>query len=490
MPVAPRDDFAWRQLFPELDRSDTALQAQIRQALVAAIESRYLSAGARLPSSRRLAEILDVARNTVVLAYERLIDEGYLVSLERSGVFVAAEGVAAAGPAPQPAADADFWSERFAVRPSAMQHIVKPGDWQSYRYPFLFGQFDPALFPTASWRESVAAASSVSSINEWASDLIDEDDPELLTQLRAQVLPRRAVWAAQDEAMITIGAQHALYLLTRLLVGDGTPVALEEPGYPDMRNMVRLAGGSIGAMEVDRQGALPGPDFGGCRVAFVTPGHQCPTTAVMPIERRKALLRAAARNDVIVVEDDYDADLSAESSRVPPLKSLDPEGRVIYVGSLSKALAPGLRLGYVVAPAPVISELRVLRRVILRHPPSNNQRAMAMFIGLGHYRGHLKRLAEALEERAAIIDATLPETLPGFTWRHEAGASCYWVEGPDGFDARKAAARAREAQVLIEPGDVFFAEPERGRRCFRLGFSSIRTDRIAEGLKALGRAIG
>lgn len=488
--ASAHEDFAWRQLFPALNRSDAALQTQIRRALVAAIESRYLSAGARLPSSRKLAEILQVARNTVVFAYDHLIDEGYLVSHQRSGVFVAADGVADSRGRARVVADADGWTDRFAVRPSQLQHIAKPRDWQSYRFPFLFGQFDPALFPTASWRESVAAASSVSSINEWAGDLIDEDDPELLSQLRAQVLPRRAVWAAQDEAMITIGAQQALYLVTRLLVRRNALVALEEPGYPDTRNMVTLAAGRLHPMAVDDEGANPGPDFGGCRVAFVTPGHQCPTTAVMSLRRREALLAIAAQHDVVMVEDDYDADLSSESSRIPPLKSLDPDGRVIYVGSLSKALAPGLRLGYVVAPAPVISELRVLRRLILRHPPSNNQRAMAMFIALGHYRGHLTRLQAALDERAAIVDATLSSALPRFNWRRDAGASSCWVRGPADFDARAAAARAREIGVLIEPGDVFFASPENGRRFFRLGFSSIRADRIAEGLTRLGRLIG
>ena len=221
----------------------------------------------------------------------------------------------------------------------------------------------------------------------------------------------------------------------------------------------------------------------------MTPGHQCPTTAVMPLRRRRALLAAARRRDVMLVEDDYDADLTADSSRVPPLKSLDTDGRVIYVGSLSKAVAPGLRLGYLVAPAPVISELRVLRRVMLRHPPSNNQRAMAMFIALGHYRGHLARLAATLDERSAIIDAELATALPGFSLGRGAGSSSFWISGPPGFDARSAAVRAQAAGVLIEPGDVFFANPQDGKSYFRLGFSSIRTDRIREGLARLGRAV-
>ena len=489
MGIAARDGLVWRHLFKAMDRSDAALQAQIRQALVGAIEGRVLPVGTRLPSSRRLAETLDVARNTVVFAYEQLIDEGYLVAQERSGVFVAAEGLGARRTALAPAPPPEDWSARFAIAPSRLRHIRKPRDWQSFPYPFLYGQFDAALFPAASWRECVAAASSRSSIADWAGDLIDEDDPDLIEQVCAQVLPRRGVWAARDELMITIGAQQALYLVTRLLVGPGTPVALEDPGYPDTRNMVTLAGGAIRRLPIDRDGADPRGAIDGCRVAFVTPGHQCPTTAVMSQPRRAALLAEAARHGTAIVEDDYDADLFAENSDAPPLRSLAGGGDVVYIGSLSKALAPGLRLGYVVAPAPVIAELRDLRRLMLRHPPSNNQRAMATFIALGHYRGHLMRVASTLGERAAAAEAALPEALTGFAWQRGACAASFWIEGPDGFDARTAEAAAREAGVLIEPGDVFFADPENGRRCFRLGLSAIRTQRIGEGLRRLGRAI-
>ena len=486
MSVVAPDGPAWLHLFGNVNRTDAALQAQIRQVLVAAIEGRTLSEGTRLPSSRRLADVLAVARNTVVFAYDQLIDEGYLVSVERSGVFVASlDGRAKDAPA-RPSSGGEEWAARFALRPSLLRHIAKPRDWQSYPYPFLFGQFDPSLFPTQSWRESVAAASTVSSINDWAGDLIDDDDSELLEQLRSHVLPRRGIWAAEGEIMITIGAQQALYLVTRLLVGPGTPVAIEDPGYPDARHMVELSGGIVRRMPVDEAGAIWGDALADCRVAILTPGHQCPTTAILSPQRRRAMLAAARAQDAVLVEDDYDADLFAEGDRAPPLKSQDADGRVIYIGSLSKALAPGLRLGYVVAPAPVIAELRVLRRIMLRHPPSNNQRAMAMFIGLGHYRGQLRRVASALSERAAILDAALPRHLPGFRARRDAGAASAWITGPDGFDARRLAETARGAGVLIEPGDVFFADPERGRRCFRLGFSSIRAERIETGLRRLG----
>ena len=481
------NDLAWRQLFQPPNPPNLALQGQVRQSVVAAIANGRLSPGTRLPSTRRLASILGIARNTIVIAYERLTDEGFLVSHERSGVFVAEQPAPVQrGEAPKAVGAAAGWRDHVALRPSELPQISKPRDWQSYRYPFLFGQFDPALFPIQSWRDSVAMASSVSSVNEWAGDLIDEDDPELVAQLRSQVLTRHAVWAAPDEVMVTLGAQQALYLALRLLVGGGTRVAVEEPGYPDTRNMVRLAGGRLHRLAVDAAGAVPDAGLAGCRVAVLTPGRHCPTTVTMTAERRQAFLAAARAHDLMLVEDDYDADLFGEGGAVPPLKSQDSEGRVVYVGSLSKVLAPGLRLGYVVAAAPIIRELRVLRRIMLRHPPSNNQRTMAMFISLGHYRAHLRRLAEVLAERAAIMDRLLPAYLPQCRWQRGPGAASYWVEGPDGLDARALAEAARGQGVLIEPGDVFFDAQGGGRSCFRLGFSSIRTDRIEDGMARLG----
>ncbi|MBI0433391.1 PLP-dependent aminotransferase family protein [Roseomonas sp. KE0001] len=485
-------ELAWRELLAAPERRGLPAEAEIRRQLVHAIEDGRLQPHSRLPSSRRLAALLGVARVTVLEVYQRLVEEGYLTARERSGVFVAPlnrpeagpEGLAAATDPARP-----FWSGRFAVRPAEFLNIAKPRDWQRYPYPFLFGQLDPALFPTGPWREAVKATSSVAAIQSWSADMIDEDDPALVEQLCRQVLPRRAVWARPAEVMITLGAQQALYLVTRLLLGPGIVAGVEDPGYPDLRHMARMQAGALRLLSVDAEGAVPDAAMAACQVALLTPGHQCPTSTVMPSTRRRDILRLARQRDMLLVEDDYDADLFAEGEAVPPLKSLDTEGRVIYVGSLSKVLAPGLRLGFVVAPPPVIEQLRALRRLIHRHPPSNNQRAMAGFIALGHYRGHLRRLGEALAERAALMDSLLPRHLPGCRWRCGAGASSAWVEGPPGLDSRALAGALAARGVLIEPGDVFFDDPAMGRSCFRLGWTAIRTDKIHGGLAILADAI-
>src|SRR6201999_4256617 len=179
------------------------------------------------------------------------------------------------------------------VRPSRLRNIVKPLDWQNYPYPFIFGQFDPSLFPTNDWRESARAALSVPEINNWARDLIDGDDPALIEQLQLQVLPRRGIRARSNEIMMTIGAQHALYLLATLFVGGQTRVGIEEPGYPDARHIFRRLTSEVTPLRSDIHGVLPDEAFASCALAYVPASHQCPTASVMPLQRRLELLSAA-----------------------------------------------------------------------------------------------------------------------------------------------------------------------------------------------------
>ncbi|MBI3699164.1 MAG: PLP-dependent aminotransferase family protein [Afipia sp.] len=487
------DSLFWGSLFPDLNRRGSFLQLQIRQAIITAIEKGRLPLGLRMPSSRDLATTLRVSRNTVVIAYEQLVDQNFLISRERRGYFVAGlpKKIGSGHLEANSTAEAEDgeWDERFALKTSRFHNITKPLDWQNYPYPFIFGQFDPSLFPTNDWRESARAALSMAEINNWARDMIDGDDPALIEQLQLHVLPRRGIRARPDEIMMSMGAQHALYLIARLFIGLQTIVGMEDPGYPDARNIFNMMTSAVLPLPIDPLGLVPGMDFAKCNLAYVTASQQCPTAVVMPLSRRHEVLEKARLNKVLLIEDDYGSELIPEEGRLPPLVTLDSSQNVLYVGSLSKALAPGLRLGYVVAPSPVIRELRALRRLMLRHPPLNNQRVAALFIGLGHYKSHLGRVAYVLSERARILDRLIPEYFPGCKWSRGAGSTNYWISCPEGQDATLLTQQALAEGVVIEPGDVFSSEPGATRHCFRLGFSSIRTDRIEEGLQRLGGII-
>ena len=203
----------WSQLLRRMPQGGISLQAQIRQMLVSAVLDGQLPVGAPIPSSRELADQLGVARNTVVLAYQQLVDEGLLVARQRSGFYVnpqALQGrVWRSGPEPKAAAAAIDWSRRFRFVPSAQRNIVKRSDWQNCPYPFLYGQFDPSLFPTADWRECCQKALSVLDIRDWAPDLILRDDTSLVRQVQSRVLPRRGVFATPDEIVDAVASDGA-----------------------------------------------------------------------------------------------------------------------------------------------------------------------------------------------------------------------------------------------------------------------------------------
>ncbi|MDE2251133.1 MAG: PLP-dependent aminotransferase family protein [Gammaproteobacteria bacterium] len=487
----------WSQLFRLRGDAALTMQAQLRAQIIAAIGDGRIPADQPLPSSRDLAGQLGIARNTVVIVYQQLADDGYLIARPRHGNFpnpARAGPHRAAAPPPAPAADAAErerldWPARMRLHPSRQRNISKAADWARYEFPFIYGQFDPSLFPAAEWRACCQQALAGASALDWAQDLITRDDAGLLEQIRDKVLPLRGVWANTDEIILTIGAQQAIYLLADLLFDETTEVGIENPGYPDARNIFSLRTARLRPLALDGHGLRVDESLRGCRFVYATPSHQSPTTITMPLERRLGLLRRAEADDFLIIEDDYESETSHAGLPNPALKSLDRAGRVIYVGSLSKTLAPGLRLGYIVAPGPVIAELRALRRLMVRHPAAFIQRSFAQFLALGHYDTLNRRLAVEQRERATALAAALAAFAPELHHPAATGGSSFWIEGPAWLDARRLAADAQAEGVLIEAGDVHFFEDNPPLNCFRLGISSIPAARIREGVRRLALLI-
>ena len=490
----------WSGLFRLTPDSGRTLQSQIRRAVVSAVLSERVPVDQPLPSCRALARELKVARGTVVLAYQQLVDQGFLLSRERLGHFVNAEALPDSPSRDEPdgregsdPARPD-WRKRFAHDLADMRVPTKPADWLSYRYPFVYGQFDPALFPVNEWRECSRMALGVRDIREWAADMVDRDDPLLVEELRTRLLPRRGIFARADEIMVTIGAQNALFLLAQLLVGPRTTVAVENPGYPDARHAFGLSARAVLPVPVDAQGLDPALIPPEASIVVCTPSHHCPTNVSMPLPRREALLAWARENDGLVVEDDYDSQLldamGGEDRPLPALKSLDRSGRVAHVGSLSKTLAPGLRLGYVVADAALIDALRRMRRLVLRHAPANNQRTVAIFVSLGHHDALLRKLSNAIRDKRERLHAALAAHMPEFRPGGGTGGTSVWLHCPEGTNAEPIVERARARGVIVEPGRVHHmrAGAEPPLDALRLGITAIEPRRIEPGIRELAEA--
>ena len=470
------------QLDPSLPAS---LQAQLREKVVNAILSRALQPNERLPSSRALAKHLKIARNTVTLAYQALADDGYLTPRPRSG-YVVNEDAPAHPPNlanTQDSVEKINWNNRILYSGDDLKLVNKPLNWREFKYPFSYGQADFDLFSHSEWRDCARQALGARDFGALAGDFSVHDDPLLVNHTASHSLPQRGIYLDQENVLVTLGAQNALYLIATLLISGDSKVVIEEPCYPDLRNILAQRTEHITSLPVDEHGLIPDEKvLEDCDCLFITPSHQCPTTVTMPVERRKALLDLAERHDFIIVEDDYEFEMNFLDSPLPALKTLDETGRVIYVGSFSKSLFPGLRLGYLGASRSFVEKARKLRHLMFRHPPGHSQRTAAYFMALGHYSAQMRKLKRHFAERRKTMATALENHGLFKSSAAYFGGTSFWIEGPDGLDADELAKELEAESVLIEPGSPFFGVEGAPKNYFRIAYSSIPEEKIADGV--------
>ncbi|TXS95715.1 PLP-dependent aminotransferase family protein [Parahaliea maris] len=469
--------------------SDRTLQDQVKEHLVALILNGRLPTEEPLPSSRRMATMLGVSRNTIVLIYEQMVDTGYLVSKPRRGYFVApafANPEVLYSEQDNPEGESVNWRQRFRIHPGNDRNIVKPNNWASFEYPFIYGQVQHEYFPIEQWRDCARKTLHERWSRHWIDDRIDTDDPMLIEQLRTRLLPRRGIYAEAGEILITIGTQNSLYLLANLLCGPGVKVGLEDPGFRDARNIFATFGADLHLQPVDDEGIVVNPALEDCDYLYLTPSHQVPTGAVLSSARRKALLAMADEKNTVLIEDDYDAEINMQDNPTPALKAMDRNNRVVYIGSMSKSISPGLRIGFMVADEELINEARSLRRLMYRHPPANNQRQLALFLSQGYYDAYLRKIRELYRSKLDRMVQGVEQHLPGMLGGSvSSGATSLWLRAPDGIDTQALAWRAAKNSVLIEPGGIHFASDNPPANYFRMGFSAIAAHKITPGIQAL-----
>ncbi|MFM1856576.1 MAG: hypothetical protein RLZ83_1885, partial [Pseudomonadota bacterium] len=338
------------------------------------------------------------------------------------------------------------------------------------------------------FRECFTQTLSRSRQPRWTPDLDIDDQPELIEQIRTRLLPRRGVFARADEILMTVGSQQAFHLLAEALFDHTTRLGLEDPGHPHARATFGLRAPRMTALPVDGQGlmldALPPLD-----AVFVTPAQQSPTTVTMSTPRRERLLALARERDFIVIEDDYESGQErAQGAAALALKSLDRDGRVVLIGSLPKTLSPAMRLAYIVGPSALLAPLRRLRHAMVRHPSALLQQVYALFLSLGHHETHERKVQAVMRERIGILVRALQRHLPTFQFQSPDGGSAVWIQAPAWVDSDELARIGAQHGVLIEPGSAFFDCPPRPCPFLRLRLSSIRSDRIEEGVRAMALA--
>ena len=386
-------------MFLQLD-GNGALHAQLTRALKRAILQGELKAGAALPATRALAAELGLSRNTVVTAYEMLCAEQLTTARMGSGTFVSRSipsDVRPPSKGPVPA------QTRYAARLRRLPRLTIRRIAPRLRYDLHYGE--PLLNPplVTAWRQQLARAATV---GEWGYPP-SAGLRVLREAISEHVARRRGVVCRADDVVVVAGTQQAVSLLARVLIEEGTVVAIEDPGYEFASRALQAHGARLLPIQVDAEGmrveALPRGSA--VRVIHVSPSHQFPTGATMSLVRRMALLDYAAERGCWIVEDDYDGEFRYDGATIPALRSLDVRDRVIYVGSFSKVLFPGLRLGYVVCPSGLRDDLVAAKMNDDLGCGAIEQAALAGLMESGGFERHLRHAtAELRHRRAALLE--------------------------------------------------------------------------------------
>lgn len=471
-----------------LSRSKGPLYQQIYQGLRRAILSGTFQAGEQLPSTRSLAEEHGVSRTVVVLAYEQLLAEGYASGRGGSGTYVSSD-------IPRATATKTIRCVKPTFSPFGAAAMNAAGDLQfpnpptpPLPYDFAYGRSDLQIFPFEMWRRILLRHARRATVREF-----DYGDPagsfHLREAIAAHLRRSRAVVCDASQVIVVSGSQQALDLIARVLIQRGDRVVIEDPSYQGTREIFRVAGARLHATPVDRRGVDPQRLPPQARLAIVTPSHQYPSGAILPLPRRVAILDWAKRSDAIVVEDDYDGEFRYDGQPLESLQGLDTEGRVVYVGTFSRTMFSALRIGYLVLPSALVQAFVAAKWLCDRHTPTLEQETLAEFISSGMYDRHLRRV----RRKNAARRRTLLESIARHVGKKAdlcgdgAGAHVVlWLTGKK--SEQSAIDRAREKGVAIYGISRYFVVPPK-RTGLLLGYSRLSERQIEEGVRRLGTVL-
>ena len=465
-----------------------ALYQQIEEHLRRSIASGTLAPGARLPATRALARDLGVNRLTVETAYAELEADGLVAGRAGSGTYVlAAPSPSPSGPRSETAWPA--WQLDVGARPRA---APDEGAHPAKAISFADGQGDPALYPVEELRRVIQAV-----MRRDGGRALDYGPPEGDPGLRrtiAEVLASQGLPARAEHVLVTAGSQQALALAAMLLARPGDIVLVEGPTYSGALELFRTQGLQVVAIPTDAEGMRTGelepllvrhhP-----RLIYTVPTFHNPTGTCLPAARRRELLSLADRHNVPVLEDDYVGDLRYDGRAQAPLKAWDRGGRVLYAGTFSKMLAPGLRVGFLLADGPVHAALIERKRLLDLASSNVLQRAVEAYVTVGRYQAHLRRTVRLYRRRRDAMLQALGRHLPSLELTPPRGGLFLWARLPGGLSSRRLLLAAREAGVDFAPGWRFFPDPREGDGFLRLNFAAHEPEIVEEGVRRLARAL-
>jgi GntR family transcriptional regulator/MocR family aminotransferase len=475
--------------------ADKPLHRQLYESLRALVLDGRLASGAQLPATRVLARELGLSRMTIVQAFEQLIAEGYLTGKVGAGTFGASSlpDDLRRGRRPEPPPAVAPQQDRALSRRGAVIAATPVVTVRDEGRPRAFRPGLPALdaFPFDVWRRVAAAR-----FRRPPLELLAYGDPAGYAPLRQAIAGylglSRGVRCAAEQVIVVAGSQQALDLIARLLLDPGDSAWVEEPGYMGARAALVGGGAHLVAVPVDGEGldvAAGVARAPAARLAYVTPSHQYPLGVTMSVARRLALLEWAAQRGAWIIEDDYDSEYRYSGHPIPAMQGLDLQRRVIYVGTFSKVLFPGLRLGYLVVPEELVAAFTAARALSDRQPPALEQAVLADFIEQGHFLRHLRRMRALYAERQAHLIELVHRELAGRLALAPSAAGMHLVGWlPADADDRAVAQRARAHGVEAPPLSAY-ALGRLPRPGLVLGYTAVEDQELAAGVRRLAAAL-
>ncbi len=446
------------------------LYRQLEAWFRSAIGSGALAPGTRLPSSRGLASDLGVSRTTVDAAYAELLADGLVETRGSGGTVVGGSPAALPGISAISAADRGRSRASNAIDLSA-------------------GEGDDSLFPVAALLRNLRASRE-------GEGLLAPSEPAGEPGLRsaiARIAASRGLLLDPSGILVTGGAQQAIALAALALARSGDAVLVEDPGYASATELFRAMGLRVEGLPCDRKGPLPdafAEAAPGARFAYLMPSFRNPTGGSMDSRRRREVVDAAARSGLVIVEDDYAGGLRYEGRALPPLKALTAPGAVVYTGTFSKLLAPGLGVGFAATEGTTLSTMLAMKRLAGLSVSRLLQRGLERSLGVGAYRSHARKACRLYRERRDALCEAIARRLPGASFERPSGGLFLWVRLPDGTDAEGLPGRCAASGVLVAPGAPCFARPGPEAGLYvRLNFARLPAGLADEAAARLGAAL-
>ena len=485
-----------------LDRKGgSPLYVQIVDYIRQLIETDVLKPGVKLPATRELAGDLGVDRATIVTAYDELVAQGFATAHVGQGTFVAAHAPSAA-PLRQDATNVEGlpgeinWRQCFS-RAARINADWRPPDVSAYRatgetISFAGGMPDSSLFPIDAFRQVMHEV-----LRTEGKALLQYNPASGYPPLRrylADYLVRKGIVVTDSDILIVNGSQQGLDLVARTLLDPGDRVIVEGPSYPGALQIFRAYQAEVLTVPVGSDGIRRDILEGvihrlAPKCIYIMPTFQNPTGATVSLEGRRELLAMAAKVQVPIIEDDFHNELRYDGAPVIPLRGLDRKGLVVAVGTFSKILFPGLRVGWIVAPPEVMERLIIAKRVSDFHTSTLIQAAIYHFCRRRLLDRHMERMRrEYRRRRDALTQALSRHCPPNVTWTHPQGGFSLLLTLPEGLDTQSLLPEAASTGVLYTPGTLFYADGG-GRNQLRLSFSEVPAEQIEAGVQRLSSVI-